>query len=84
MYVCIYVFIFTQHCFLNVCSHVCTCCSIFVLSKPFPLLSAVWEDKENVQLSLSETLRVTQHAAGLYYFPFGSLKHNYILTSSQP
>jgi len=48
------------------------------------LLSTVREGKENVQLALSGTLRDTQHAAGLYYFPFGSLKHNYILTSSQP
>lgn len=38
----------------------------------------------NVQPALRGALRVTQHAAGLYYFPFGSLKHNYILTSSQP
>lgn len=48
------------------------------------LLSAVQESQENVQPALRGTLRVTQHAAGLYYFPFGSLKHNYILTSSQP
>lgn len=49
-----------------------------------PLLRAARECSEYVELALRGTLRVTQHAAGLYYFPFGSLKHNYILTSSQP
>lgn len=33
---------------------------------------------------VSGALGVAQHAAGLYYFPFASLKLNYILTSSQP
>lgn len=42
------------------------------------------EERKFAAYFLTQTLRVPQHAAGLYYFPFGSLKHNYTLTSSQP